>query len=124
IVADVRAGKRPSVALVLLGVSGACSDQLRCAQAWVRDKWPALSPPLWNGERWRHDRIRVAYLSADFRDHAVSYLLAGVFEHHDRTRFEVTVVSYGPDSPGETGRRIKGAFDRFIDIRARDDRDV
>ena len=124
IAADVRAGKRPSVALVLLGVSGACSDQLLCAQAWVRDKWPALSPPLWNGERWRHDRIRVAYLSADFRDHAVSYLLAGLFEQHDRTRFEVTALSYGSDSPGETGRRIKGAFDRFIDIRARDDRDV
>jgi protein O-GlcNAc transferase len=124
IVAGVRGGKRPSVALVLLGVSGACSDQLLCAQAWIRDKWPALSPPLWNGERWRHDRIRVAYLSADFRDHAVSYLLAGLFEQHDRRRFEVTALSYGSDSPGETGRRIKGAFDRFIDIRARDDRDV
>ena len=29
-----------------------------------------LTKPIWQGERYNHDRIRVAYLSADFREHA------------------------------------------------------
>ena len=35
-------------------------------------------------------------LSADFHEHATAYLLAGLFEQHDRTRFETIAVSYGP----------------------------
>ena len=44
--------------------------------------------------RYRHDRIRVAYLSADFRGHPVSHLLAGVLECHDKSRFEITAMSF------------------------------
>ena len=41
----------------------------------------------------RSDRIRIAYLSADFHSHATAYLMAGVFEQHDRGRFEIYAVS-------------------------------
>ena len=58
-------------------------DQLRAAETWVAERCPEM-PALWRGERYRHDRIRVAYLSADYHSHATAYLAAGLFEAHDR----------------------------------------
>ena len=95
--------------------------QKQCAALWVADKYPAAPKPLWNGERYGHERIRIAYLSADFRDHAVAQSLAGVFERHDRTRFETTAISWGPPDGSEMRARLAGAFDRFIDADAASD---
>jgi predicted O-linked N-acetylglucosamine transferase (SPINDLY family) len=78
--------------------------------------------PLSIGQCYRHDRIRIAYLSADFRDHPVSHLLVGMFEHHDRTRFQTTAVSLGDSEPTPMRQRLEKAFDRFID--GRDSSDV
>jgi predicted O-linked N-acetylglucosamine transferase (SPINDLY family) len=69
------------------------------------------------GERYDHDRIRLAYLSADFRDSATSRLMAGLFELHDRTRFETIAISFGPDTRDDVRLRLRNAFERFIDVR-------
>jgi predicted O-linked N-acetylglucosamine transferase (SPINDLY family) len=60
-------------------------------------------------------------VSADFRDHPVSSLAAGLFEAHDRSRFETYGLSFGPDDPGEMRSRLKAAFDRFVDVQDRSD---
>lgn len=69
-------------------------------------------------------RLRVAYLSADFRNHATAHLMAGVFEEHDRERFEVSAISYGPDDGSEMRNRLKAAFERFEDVNHLADEDV
>ena len=71
-----------------------------------------------------HRRIRIGYFSADFREHAVAILMAGLFEEHDRSKFEVTAFSLGPDIDDDMRTRLKVAFDKFIDVRAMSDRDV
>src|SRR5262249_40065709 len=121
---DLRAGKRASYPFLLLGLSASASDQLQCSEAFIRDEHPLSSTPIWNGERYRHDRIRVAYLSADFRDHAVCRLLAGVLEQHDHVRFETTAVSFGPNAASGMRSRVECAFDRFVDVRNKKDREV
>src|SRR5207302_493955 len=63
------------------------------AELWVRDECPPTERDLWRGERYRHHKIRVAYLSTDFRAHAVAFLIVGVFEHHDKARFETLALS-------------------------------
>ena len=67
------------------------------------------------GERYRHQRIRVAYLSADFRAHATAFLMAGVFEQHDRSQFEVTAFSWSADDRSEIRARLMNGFDNFIE---------
>lgn len=63
------------------------------------------------------NKIRVGYLSFDFRNHPVSYLTAELYGLHDRTRFEVYVYSYGPDdNVGGYRERIKVGCDKFIDM--------
>jgi predicted O-linked N-acetylglucosamine transferase (SPINDLY family) len=69
-------------------------------------------------------KIRIAYLSGDFCEHATAYLTAGLFESHDRSRFEVIGISHSPDDQSAMRRRLARAFDRFIDVSDRGDLDV
>jgi protein O-GlcNAc transferase len=66
-------------------------------------------------ERDPSKRIRVAYISADFLEHPTSYLMAGVFERHDRERFEIIGVSLRNDERSPITRRVRTAFDRWLD---------
>ena len=61
-------------------------------------------------------KITLGYLSADYRQHAVSYLIAELFELHDRSHFRVFGYSYGPDDGGPLRRRLVRAFDKFVDM--------
>jgi protein O-GlcNAc transferase len=121
---DVAAGKRAAYPLISLFSSASPGDQLTCARTYNEYKHPKVESVLWSGERYRHDRIRIAYLSADFRGHAVAYLIAELFETHDRARFETIAISFGRDSADGMRKRLEAAFDRFIDVRGKSDRDV
>jgi protein O-GlcNAc transferase len=121
---DVVAGKRAASPFGFLSFGASSRSQLQCAQTYSKDKYPASAPAIWQGERYSHERIRIAYLSADFRDHVVTRLLAELFERHDKTRFETTAISFNPDDRSELRTRLANAFTRFIDVRGRSDRDV
>ena len=106
---------------------GYCSDpslQLKCARNWLQNQIPTLPQPLWGGKIYQHERIRVAYLSAEFRQHATAYLMAGLFERHDRTHFEVFGVSFGVDDKSDMRSRLIKCFDQFHDVRWKTDHDV
>jgi predicted O-linked N-acetylglucosamine transferase (SPINDLY family) len=62
-------------------------------------------------------RLRVGYLSGDFRDHAVGAVVAGVLEAHDRGQFEVVGYDYSPPETSELRSRIERAFERFVSVR-------
>ena len=98
-----------------LAVADDPARQLRCARAYTARKYPAEPEPAGPGRSRHHERLRVAYVSADFREHAVSYLLAGVFEAHDRARFETIAISLRPPDASAMGRRVATAFERFVD---------
>ncbi len=102
-----------------LSISSSASDQFECAKSFVADQ-PSFSP-IWKGEAYSHDRIRVAYLSADFRNHPVAQLVVGIFEQHDKSRLETVALSFSPDDGSELRARINAAFDDFIDVQGMDD---
>lgn len=80
---------------------------------------PARTPERTAAQPREHGRrLRVAYFSADFHEHATAYLAAELFELHDRERFEVLAYSYGPDDGSPMRRRLVQAFDCFRDIRS------
>jgi protein O-GlcNAc transferase len=99
------------------------SLQLQCARNFARHNIPVASPPPRRPAR-RHDRIRIAYVSADFRNHPMAHLIAELFELHDRARFEVIGISFGPEDRSDIRARVVGAFDRFHDVRSSSDRDI
>ena len=114
LIASVRSGKPATQPFIFLAVPSSPADQLRCANAWTAQHFKA-APPRWRGEQYRHQRIRIAYLSADFRQHAASVLMAGMFESHDRARFEISAVSLGGDDGSPMRKRMTAAFEHFID---------
>ena len=96
--------------------------ELSCARIWARDHYGAA--PLWRGEAYRHERIRIAYVSANFHAHAVASLLAGVIERHDRTRFEPIAISFGPDEASSMRARLERGFERFLNVRDMPDGEI
>ena len=98
--------------------------QRKVAASWAREECQPRRrlPPLRN--HTAHDKVRVGYFSADFRNHAVSALAAELFETHDRSRFELTAFSLGPDTRDELRARVEKAFDRFIPLGDESDEQV
>jgi predicted O-linked N-acetylglucosamine transferase (SPINDLY family) len=117
----VRDGQRVVTPLAFLAVSESEDDNARCSRIVIEDKFKEPSEPLWRGERYRHDRLRLVYLSADFGTHAVATQIAGVFEQHDRSRFETIAMSYGRNDGSSMRARLERAFERFVDIQGTSD---
>jgi protein O-GlcNAc transferase len=101
----------------LLSTRASPADQLICAEQWIKPLVPPSQNRLPRYAAADEARIRVGYLSGDFHQHATSHLMAGLFERHDRARFEVIAYSYGPDDNSPMRTRLDRAFDRFVDIR-------
>jgi protein O-GlcNAc transferase len=108
----------------LLGCSGDPVLQLQCAKNHAAGRLLPLPQPLWTGAKWRHNKVRIAYLSADFREHPVAHLMAELFERHDRSRFEVIALSFGADDGSDMRKRLLSAFDRFVDVRGKSDKEA
>lgn len=69
-------------------------------------------PPEYSGAR----RLRVGYLSCDFRNHATMHLMASLFEHHDRERFEVFAYDYSAPETSAYRQRFLDAVEHHIDV--------
>ncbi|HEX4270637.1 MAG TPA: tetratricopeptide repeat protein, partial [Rhizomicrobium sp.] len=117
-------GKAVIQPFVVMGYHDDNTLQLRASENYVRQAGPGTLPRLWNGGRYDHDRIRVAYLSADFHQHVTAALTAEMFECHDRARFEITAISFGPDDGSAMRQRLVKVFDHFHDARQQSDREV
>ena len=62
------------------------------------------------------ERLRIGYVSADFREHPTAHLMRGLFRVHDRTRFEIHVYALCPDDRSDYYQRIRADADRFVDL--------
>jgi protein O-GlcNAc transferase len=104
----------------LLSLPSTRAEQLQCARNYSAHVVRAYAAAGQNGETRRTgaERIRIGYLSADFHEHATAYLIAEMLELHDRRRFEIAAYSWGPDTAGAMQSRLRGALERFVDVRA------
>jgi predicted O-linked N-acetylglucosamine transferase (SPINDLY family) len=124
VVRAVREGRPSALALDAVALSDSAEVQLRSARAHVAQAHPPPRTSLWNGERYRNPRVKVAYLSADFRDHPVSYLIAGLLEQHDRSRFEVFGFSLEDQGDSALGARVAAAMEQFAVVKGKSDEEI
>ncbi len=120
----VDAGKAVSDPFCLLATPSTLAQQKRCAEIYVRERFPESRDSFGNRSRYSHDRIRLGYFSSDYYNHATSYLIAELFERHDRSRFEVTGFSYGTCPNDGMRKRVSAALDRFVDVDSLSDHDI
>lgn len=117
IIKGVRTGQRSCKTLALMAISDSANDHLKAARIFAESYCPPSSTKLFNGERYRHRKIRIAYVSPDLREHPVGHLMVGVFEQHDKNRFETYAISLGIDDSSRLRMRMLKAFDHFVDAR-------
>jgi len=118
----IRAGHREIQPGTALGYLSDPALLLVCAKNAMKSL-PSASGPLWKHKPFSGEKIKLAYCSADFYSHATSRLMAGLFERHDRRRFEVIGISFGPDDSSPMRGRVVKAFDQFHDVRLKSERD-
>lgn len=121
---DVQMGRPTVMPFSYLAVQDRAADQLRCASIYMSHQYPQVQEPLCDGEPYTHERVRVAYLSADLHDHATAHLMVEVFEAHNRDAFEISALSFGPDRPDPMRQRLKSSFQAFIDAAGLSDAQV
>lgn len=97
-------------------------EQKQCADQWVKLRYAPLFAQAKNApfthRPYQQDRkIRVGYLSADFRLHPLAFLISELIELHDRSQFDVIGFSFGVNDRSQARKRLEQAFDQFHDIR-------
>jgi len=109
----------PFWALAFPGLDGV--EHRRVAEGHSRNMLPAARPelpppPLLPVRAGDGHRLRIAYISGDFRRHAVGLIIPEVIERHDRSRVEVYAYSTTADDGSSIHQRLSAAFDRFVDV--------
>ena len=122
--AGVMTGENVINPFTYLAIPSSPLEQRKCAETFSKAKLIPAVPWTADRKQYRHDRIRLAYLSADFRDHAVSYLVAGLIEAHDPKKFKTIAISYGPKTKDKTRQRLEGEFDLFLDCEHMSDQEI
>jgi len=95
-------------------------EQKICANNWVNNRYSAMikiNQKYHFSLPTQKQKIKIGYLSADFRLHPLAFLVSELLELHDRTQFEIIAFSYGVNDKTSVRKRLIKAFDQFNDIR-------
>jgi predicted O-linked N-acetylglucosamine transferase (SPINDLY family) len=106
-----------------LALEDDAANHLMRSKIWARAKYPRTQHRGFKAAP-ASGPIRIGYFSADFHDHATMYLMAKLFETHDKNRFEVHAFSYGPDRQDGMRQRLRNAVSAFHDVRDLSDKDI
>ncbi len=122
--ADIHAGRRAIDPFAWQGLSTSEESLQLCARIWNEARYPRPAPlPSRQGETQARGagKIRIGYVSGEFREQATSHLIVGLFEAHDKARFDVVAFDNGFDDASPMRGRIESAMDRVVSIRDLDD---
>jgi predicted O-linked N-acetylglucosamine transferase (SPINDLY family) len=121
---SVRSGRRAARPFAFLAVSASAAEQLQCARTYAAYVGARGERAPWNGPRYGHDRIRVAYVSADFREHVVAHLMAPIYERHDERCFKIVGIALGAPDESAVVMRSRRALEQLIDVSAMSDEEA
>ena len=124
VLAQAEQGRIVGATLSLLAINSTPAQQLAAARSYIKDVLPPGTQITSRPARYDHERIRLAYISSDFRMHPIAMLILDLIEGHDRARFEVTAISLGPDDASPWRARAEKVFDRFVDARDKTDDEI
>ena len=104
-------------ALAMLSASNDPQEQLENSLSFVDEKVDKNLPQLVENQApYNHKKIRIGYLSSDFRTHAVSLLTVELYELHDRNKFEIYGFCFTPPDDSALRARVMAGMDHFISV--------
>lgn len=120
----IKIGKKVSTSFPALLFSDSPYLQKRISEIWVNSQYP-INSCLGNLAGYeKKEKIRIGYYSSDFYNHATSFLMAGMFELHDKSKFEIIAFSFGEIIKDNMHERLLLAFDDLIDINNLNDKEA
>jgi predicted O-linked N-acetylglucosamine transferase (SPINDLY family) len=120
----IRSALKVSPSFPILSLPISLAEQHQAAFIWSTDMHP-YNPSLGPiAKSSRRNKIRIGYFSADFHNHATTYLMAELFERHDKSKFELIAFSFGPDTNDHMRSRVSQAFYQFLDVSTMSDKAV
>ena len=99
-----------------------CADpamNFAVARAWSRGIGHTAGEKRFAHSRFLKDsdrKLRVGYLSNNFRNHPTADLICGILQRHDRDRFHIACYHYGVNDGSPQRRRVEKACDTFVDL--------
>jgi protein O-GlcNAc transferase len=120
-----REGLRVVQPFIFQAVAETPADAQTCSRIWARDKYPEMgTAPQDRSARKTNKKIRVGYVSGEFRHQATAILMAGVYERHDKEKFELIALDSGLDDQSPMRTRLEKTFDKWINIKSLSDQDA
>ena len=119
----IEANQLASSPFPMVVASSSESVNFQVAKFYVKDQFPVFVKPQFHLKN-SEEKIRIAYYSNDFFNHATAYLMAELFELHDRERFEIFAFSFSPKTKDAMQLRLQKNVDQFIDVSNMSDREV
>ena len=116
--------KKVAPPLVVMSLVDSPMLQKSAAELFIQHNFPENAELGKVSRKNNEGKICIGYYSSDFRNHPVAYLVAELFESHDREKFTLIAFSFGQDPMDEMRHRISAAFDQFIDVNTKSDREV
>mgnify|MGYP003951901365 CR=1 FL=1 len=98
--------------------------QKKTSEMYIKETFPKKNILKPITKNLKNKKIRLGYYSGDFYNHAMSYLLAKLFELHDKSKFEIIAFSFSPERNDEMSKRISNAFDQFIKVNFKTDKEI
>jgi protein O-GlcNAc transferase len=115
-------GQRVANPFTVLATPASSAVLRKCAQTYAT-RFPE-QPITEKSIRSTGNKIRIGYYSADFHNHATMYLMAGLLEHHDKSKFDILGFSFGPDFHDEMRSRAESSMTQFVDVTTKSDREI
>jgi protein O-GlcNAc transferase len=113
----VRSGARAIQPFNFQAIAETPADAQSCSRIWAADKYPPVpSRPHDPAARKQNAKIRIGYVSGEFRQQATAVLMAGLYERHDRDKFEIIALDSGGNDQSPMRARLEKSFDRWIAI--------
>jgi len=121
---QIMSGQKATSCFPVIGLTDSLQLQHQAALTYTANMFPPDDSLGEIPNRHRSGKIKLGYYSADLHNHATAYLMAELFERHDKNKFELFAFSFGPDTQDEMRARLLLAFDHFIDVRQQSDKSV
>ncbi len=113
---DVRAGRQSAEPFGYLAISSSAEDQQSCATTYAAAYYRPSPAPLRHSRPESRGKLRIGYVSGEFRAQATAFLITELLELHDKQRFEIIGFDNGWDDGSDVRKRINGAFHEIVSI--------
>jgi len=120
---NIEIKKKTTPPFLTLSLFDSPQIQKNASIIWCEDKF-FKSKYIYFENKKNNKKVRIGYYSADFGEHAMSYLLANLFELHDKSKFEIIAFSFVNHSESKIGKRVSNSFNKFFDVSLKSDEEI